>query len=81
MTSRRTVTAGHPAAAEALSIPEVVTTRVITGHPAIEACGTCGSAEVVRLVKDWQPRVHAGGNIPILGCGAPWHYVFPGWKR
>jgi hypothetical protein len=36
-------------------------------------CPLCGSASVMRLVKDWAD----GRPIPIVGCGNPWHYSLP----
>jgi hypothetical protein len=41
-------------------------------------CPICGSPDCVRLVPDWQAIVNAQGRpIPIIGCGNPWHYIFP----
>ena len=42
-------------------------------------CPNCGSPETVRLPEDWQTQVLElrGTYIPVIGCGNPWHYVFP----
>lgn len=47
-------------------------------HPntlTVASCPHCGEPDVVRLADDWQERVKAGTHIPVIGCGAPWHYV------
>ena len=42
-----------------------------------ECPGECASAVQVILPADWQAAVEVGASIPIVGCGNPWHYVFP----
>lgn len=44
-------------------------------HPIIIDVCPCGSAQVARLMPDWQRQVDGGASVPIVGCGAPWHYV------
>ena len=41
----------------------------------IAACPVCAGLACVRLAPDWQAAVDAGGTIPVVGCGNPWHYV------
>lgn len=43
-------------------------------NPMTERCPNCRSAEVQRLVPDWQARVQRGERVPIVGCGNPFHY-------
>lgn len=43
-----------------------------------EHCPVCGTDETVHMPTDWEAAVAAGACVPIVGCGNPWHYVFPG---
>lgn len=65
----------HPECPEdQVRMPSVRTTTWET-HPIIDVC-PCGSAQVARLMPDWQAQVDGGqASIPIVGCGAPWHYA------
>lgn len=40
----------------------------------LQVCPVCTGTEVARLAMDWEQQVAAGGAIPIVGCGNPWHY-------
>lgn len=42
-----------------------------------DGCSACHRHEQVVLPSDWQAAVEAGASVPIVGCGNPWHYVFP----
>lgn len=40
-----------------------------------EGCPDCGNAASARLAPDWVRLVNEErANIPIVGCGSPWHY-------
>ena len=53
----------------------------LTLMPRQEACPTCGDPVTVWLPTDWQAAVQTGDRIPIVGCGNPWHYIFPARER
>jgi hypothetical protein len=43
-----------------------------------DACQICGDVNVVKLPPDWQLQVLDDNRyITIVGCGNPWHYIFP----
>lgn len=48
--------------------PPIVVRRML------QRCPVCTETAVARLALDWQQQVAAGGAIPIVGCGNPWHY-------
>jgi hypothetical protein len=49
--------------------------RTILDRTTGEACPVCLSRATFRLPDDWRERVEAGGEVPIVECGNPWHYV------
>lgn len=42
-----------------------------------ERCPVCGSGDMLTLPPGWQRYVEAGWKVAIVGCGNPWHYLFP----
>lgn len=40
-------------------------------------CPHCDSSEIRTLPRDFGAKAKVGMSIPIIGCGAPWHYGIP----
>lgn len=53
--------------------PEVLSDTSIAA--AGDECPLCGDGEQLILAATWRDDVDAGGSIPVVGCGNPWHYV------